>query len=107
MLDEVLDVGDYDKLLYNESLQYCPKCQFTAKTIGGLNYHIGKSHLGEAKLVRDTVKGDKKLVNIILSLLYLSGYWSNTELENCRNTIKGAFSFYYPRKIDTAGYNFI
>ena len=69
MLDNVLDVGDYDKLLYNEGVQKCPKCQFTATTMGGLNYHIGKSHLGEAKLVRDKLKGDKKLVKVVFPLL--------------------------------------
>ena len=81
MLDDVLEAEDYDKLLYNETVLKCPRCEFTATTVGGLNYHIGKNHLGEAKLIRNKPLPDKMSVpdlfpihrfNIHLKTLYCS-----------------------------------
>ena len=62
MLDTVLELEDFDELLYNDSIIKCPTptCDFTANTVGAMNYHIGRNHLGQTPLLRNKPKSDKK-----------------------------------------------
>ena len=69
MLDDILETEDFDKLLNNENVLKCPSCNFSAATIGGINYHIGRNHLGETKLFRRRPKGDKKYVTYFKNYL--------------------------------------
>ena len=62
-MDEVLDSDHYDTLLFNESIFKCPvgTCEFASTTMGAMNYHIGRKHLGLAKLIKKKPLEDKKL----------------------------------------------
>ena len=61
MLNEILEIDNYEMLVDNYSVMKCSLCEHTAVTIGAMNHHIGTQHLGKtALLTRKEERVDKK-----------------------------------------------
>ena len=52
MLDEILEIEHYDKLMDNEMVMKCKLCDYRTLTIGAMNHHIGMIHLGKTPLIK-------------------------------------------------------